>query len=70
MLSVDSILRRVIELQKEHGKDALLKPKGHDGFEYGKQHGKYLAFEIVVGEIQHLLEEDAKSDTLGEKDDE
>lgn len=69
MLSVDAILRRVIELQEKHGRCALLTPQGRDDFEYGKQHGMFVGFEIVREEIARLLEEDAKTDKIGEKDD-
>lgn len=70
MVTIDDVLKKVIELRNGHAAAALSKPKNRDAFEYGKQSGMYVAFETVREEIARLLEEDAKTDRLEENDDE
>lgn len=63
MISVETILAKIVTLRDEHAVAALATPRERDSFEYGKQHGMYLGFEKVHRAITVLLEEDAQLTT-------
>lgn len=58
MITINSILKKVTELQTEQGRADLNNPQGRKEFDYGKACGRFEAFETVLESIRSMLEED------------